>query len=217
MPMVVRTLLACALFSATDAYSLTPGAIARPRAAVRPAIHTVEVPAARTALSMLPARVPSLRMEAEAVKETTARSLAKAVGWRFTAGVVTAITSMIFTGSLATAASIVGWDLCSKSVTMFLGERLWNKSDWGKDEGGDSVKRSVAKALAWRAFAATNTLFAAFVLTKGKAGAAGKIAGTDSIVKTILFYFYERFWAVVPWGKILPDSLPAPAEVPAEA
>ena len=32
------------------------------------------------------------------------------------------------------------------------------------------------------------------MLTKGKAGVAGKIAGTDSIVKTVLFYFYERAW-----------------------
>merc|ERR1719502_485637 len=126
----------------------------------------------------------ALRMAEDAVvvKETTTRSLVKAVGWRFTAGVVTAATSFFFTGSLAMAASIVGWDLCSKSVTMFLGERLWNNVDWGKDEGGDTQQRSIAKALAWRAFAATNTLFASIVLTKGKAGVAGKIAGTDSIV-----------------------------------
>merc|ERR1719472_608584 len=89
---------------------------------------------------------------------------------------------------------------------MFLGERLWNNVNWGKDSGGDTQKRSVAKALAWRAFAATNTLLASIVLTKGKAGVAGKIAGTDSVVKTILFYFYERFWAVVPWGKYYIES-----------
>merc|ERR1719231_1166298 len=115
-----------------------------------------------------------------AVKETALRSAVKAIGWRFTAGVVTAITSYIFTKSLAMAASIVGWDLCSKSVTMFLGERIWNNFDWGKSEGADTQKRSLAKALAWRGFAATNTLFASIVLTKGKAGVAGKIAGADT-------------------------------------
>jgi uncharacterized membrane protein len=120
--------------------------------------------------------------------------IAQAIGWRFTAGVVTAITSLIYTKSLAVAASIVGWDLCSKSVTMFIGERLWNKVDWGKEDGADSSQRSLAKAIAWRIFAATNTLFAAVVLTKGKAGVAGKIAGTDSVIKTVLFYFYERVW-----------------------
>ena len=69
---------------------------------------------------------------------------------RFTAGVVTACTSMVYTGSLATAASIVGWDLVSKSATMFIGERLWNKVEWGKDGKSDSAKRSLAKAIAWR-------------------------------------------------------------------
>lgn len=136
--------------------------------------------------------------------ETPARSLVKAAGWRFTAGIVTAISSFVFTGSLATAASIVGWDLISKSGTMFLGERLWNKVQWGKSDtagGGDTSKRSLAKALAWRAFAACNTLFASIVLTKGKAGVASKIAGADTVVKTVLFYFYERAWSVIPWGK----------------
>ena len=134
-------------------------------------------------------------------KETSVRSAVKAIGWRFTAGVVTAITSYIFTKSLAAAAAIVGWDLCSKSVTMFIGERIWNKFDWGKEKGADSSKRSLAKAIAWRIFAACNTFVGATLLSKGKAGVAGKIAGSDSVVKTILFYYYERLWAVIAWGK----------------
>ena len=143
-------------------------------------------------------------METGPFSETPVRSFVKAAGWRFTAGVVTAITSMIYTGSLETAAAIVGWDLFSKSITMFLGERLWNNVQWGREETGDSAKRSLAKAIAWRIFAACNTFFAAIVLNKGKEGAmgvAGKIAGTDSVFKTILFYFYERVWAIVSWGK----------------
>merc|ERR1719313_2898728 len=99
---------------------------------------------------------------------------------------------MIYTGSLETAAAIVGWDLFSKSITMFLGERLWNNVEWGREETGDSAKRSLAKAIAWRIFAASNTFF-------GAMGVAGKIAGTDSVFKTILFYFYERVWSIVSW------------------
>lgn len=138
------------------------------------------------------------------MKETPVRSATKAVGWRITAGIVTAITSYIFTGSLAMAASIVGWDLGTKSITMFIGERLWNNVEWGKDgdSGADSSQRSLAKAIAWRIFAACNTFFAAVVLSKGKAGVAGKIAGSDSVVKTVLFYFYERAWATIAWGKV---------------
>ena len=84
---------------------------------------------------------------------------------------------------------------------MFIGERIWNKFDWGKEKGADSSKRSLAKAIAWRIFAACNTFVGATLLSKGKAGVAGKIAGSDSVVKTILFYYYERLWAVIAWGK----------------
>jgi len=195
-----------ALCASSTAFSLVPRAGISQRAS--PALTARAVGLASPALPLAAsprAAFPGPVMMA-AVKETSTRSLVKAVGWRFTAGVVTATTSMIFTGSLATAASIVGWDLCSKSVTMFLGERIWNNFDWGKTEKGDSNQRSLAKAIAWRIFAATNTLFAALVLTKGKAGAASKIAGTDSIVKTILFYFYERVWAVIGWGKYLAEE-----------
>jgi len=156
-------------------------------------------------------RTASLQM-ASVVKETSLRSFVKAAGWRFTAGVVTAASSYFFTGSLAMAASIVGWDLISKSGTMFIGERLWNNVKWGKGKSGDSSQRSLAKALAWRLFAACNTLFAATVLTKGKAGVASKIAGSDSVVKTVLFFFYERAWAKVPWGKFTVEEADEEAE-----
>jgi uncharacterized membrane protein len=159
-------------------------------------------------------RAASLQM-ATVIKETSIRSFVKAAGWRFTAGLVTAASSYFFTGSLAMAASIVGWDLISKSGTMFIGERLWNNVKWGKGEKGDSSQRSLAKALAWRLFAACNTLFAATVLTKGKAGVASKIAGSDSVVKTVLFFFYERAWAKVPWGKF--EEAEAAPEAEADA
>jgi len=145
------------------------------------------------------------------VKETNMRSAVKAVGWRITAGIVTAFTSYFFTGSLAAAAAIVGWDLCSKSVTMFIGERLWNRSNIGRGEKADSKQRSLIKALAWRAFAAVNTFIGATLLNKGNASVAGKIAGSDSIVKTVLFYFYERMWSGISWGTTPADEEPAPA------
>ena len=89
---------------------------------------------------------------------------------------------------------------------MFIGERIWNRFDWGKEKGADSSKRSLAKAIAWRIFAAFNTFVGATLLNKGNAGVAGKIAGSDSIVKTVLFFYYERAWALVAWGKITAEE-----------
>ena len=213
-------MLRASLLISLSLLALTNGfAPLQPRLAVPASARLAPRPAAqlpivqRSCSSPAASRVchaPAMMSEA-AVTETSARSAVKAVGWRFTAGIVTACTSLFFTGSLATMYAIVGWDLFSKSITMFIGERLWNNVDWGKDKDaqGDSAQRSLAKAIAWRIFAATNTFFAAAVLSKGSAGAAGKIAGSDSVIKTFLFFFYERAWAKVPWGKVVVDEASA--------
>lgn len=132
--------------------------------------------------------------------ETTIRSAVKAFLWRMVAGSVTFITSLQFSGSIKTALSIVGSDFFSKAFTMFIGERLMNKSQAGRKSGSDAVGRSLAKALIWRLFAICNTLTMAFFIAKDLS-IASKIAGSDAIFKTALMFIYERVWANIQWGK----------------
>eukprot|EP00568_Trieres_chinensis_P015723 CAMPEP_0183328112 /NCGR_PEP_ID=MMETSP0160_2-20130417/84114_1 /TAXON_ID=2839 ORGANISM="Odontella Sinensis, Strain Grunow 1884" /NCGR_SAMPLE_ID=MMETSP0160_2 /ASSEMBLY_ACC=CAM_ASM_000250 /LENGTH=290 /DNA_ID=CAMNT_0025496271 /DNA_START=113 /DNA_END=985 /DNA_ORIENTATION=+ len=132
--------------------------------------------------------------------ETTLRSAVKSMMWRVIAGTVTLITSLRFSGSLATALGIVGGDFFSKALTMFMGERLMNKSKAGRTTGSDGVGRSLAKALIWRLFAICNTLTMSLVVAKDLS-IASKIAGSDAVFKTALMFFYERAWAEVVWGK----------------
>ena len=132
--------------------------------------------------------------------ETTARSAVKALMWRVIAGSVTFITSFKFSGSIATALSIVGSDFLSKAFTMFIGERLMNKSQAGRTSGSDGAGRSLMKALVWRLFAICNTLTMAIFIAKD-ISIASKIAGSDAIFKTALMFVYERVWAKVEWGK----------------
>lgn len=132
--------------------------------------------------------------------ETTARSAVKALLWRVIAGSVTFITSLKFSGSIATALSIVGSDFLSKSFTMFIGERLMNKSQAGRKSGADGAGRSLMKALVWRVFAICNTLTMAIFIAKD-ISIASKIAGSDAIFKTALMFVYERVWAKIEWGK----------------
>lgn len=135
-----------------------------------------------------------------AFSETTARSAVKALMWRVIAGSVTFITSYRFSGSIATALSIVASDFLSKAATMFFGERLMNKSQAGRKSGSDGAGRSLTKALVWRLFAICNTLTMAIFIAKD-ISIASKIAGSDAIFKTALMYFYERVWAKIEWGK----------------
>jgi uncharacterized membrane protein len=132
--------------------------------------------------------------------ETTARSAVKAMMWRVVAGSVTFMTTLKFSGNVGYALKVVGSDFFSKAATMFIGERLMNKSSAGRKGGADAVGRSVAKALIWRMFAICNTLAVCFFVSKDFS-MASKIAGSDAIFKTFLMIGYERIWATVEWGK----------------
>lgn len=133
-------------------------------------------------------------------KETALRSAVKAFCWRLIAGSITFATTLKFSGSMSAAFKVVGADFFSKSFTMFLGERLMNKSQAGRKQGGDAAGRSLAKALIWRLFAIANTLTMAIFISKDLS-VASKIASTDAVFKTALMFFYERVWARIDWGK----------------
>ncbi|CAM9623028.1 unnamed protein product [Discosporangium mesarthrocarpum] len=143
---------------------------------------------------------PNTPSEKPTYGETTARSVVKALTWRVTAAVVTLVSGIVFSGSMKTAMSIVGSDFITKSGFMFVGERVWNKVKWGQGAKGDSNQRSLAKAVLWRVFAAANTLFCGAILAKDLS-VASKIAGSDTFFKTGLFFFNERIWNQIKWGK----------------
>ena len=138
--------------------------------------------------------------EPPAFTETTLRSAVKAFIWRIIAGSVTFVTTLKFSGSVSQALQVVGADFFSKAFTMFIGERLMNKSQKGRKGGGDAAGRSLAKALIWRLFAICNTLTMAIFVAKD-ISIASKIASTDAVFKTALMFFYERVWARINWGK----------------
>jgi uncharacterized membrane protein len=132
--------------------------------------------------------------------ESPLRSAVKAILWRIIAGGITFMTSLKFSGDITTALKIVGSDFFSKVATMFIGERLMNKSQAGRNSGSDSARRSMVKALVWRAFAVVNTLVASLFFAKDFR-MASKIAGSDAIFKTFLMFLYERMWSNIEWGK----------------
>ena len=194
--------------AAPELLAVTP-AIARARIATREEqISALEaelaqlraaVAADRSALRELqagPAAAP------RAFRETAGRSLVKAFGWRVTAGFVTFCSSMYFTRRLATALAIVASDFLSKAGTMFVGERLFNRVKAGRGAGGESLSRSIAKALIWRAVAFVNTMVVSGAIV-GSAGVGSLIAATDSVFKTTLMVGYDQMWNRVDWGKEL--------------
>ena len=60
--------------------------------------------------------------------------------------------------------------------------------------------RSLAKAISWRATGSLDTFIVAVLIT-GSSKVAGSVALAEILTKTLIYYFHERVWAVIPWGK----------------
>ena len=63
-----------------------------------------------------------------------------------------------------------------------------------------SKQRSALKALTWRVIGTADTFFISWVITKEPV-TAGAIASFEVFTKTILYYFHERGWNKVKWGR----------------
>ena len=74
------------------------------------------------------------------------------------------------------------------------------KSTYKEDSVGEKPIRSVAKALSWRVVGTLDTLVVSYVLT-GEMKLAASIASVDFVTKLILYFFHERLWNVIKWGK----------------
>jgi uncharacterized membrane protein len=68
--------------------------------------------------------------------------------------------------------------------------------------------RSLVKAVTWRMVGSLDTFMLSFIIARlfhqGVAHAAtmaGSIASVETVTKVLLFYFHERVWARVPWGR----------------
>jgi uncharacterized membrane protein len=64
----------------------------------------------------------------------------------------------------------------------------------------DAHHRSLAKAVSWRITGSIDTFVLSFLIT-GSIKIAGSISAVEVITKIVLFYFHERIWGMVSWGK----------------
>ena len=62
-------------------------------------------------------------------------------------------------------------------------------------------RRLFAKAFSWRVVASTDTFLISWLIT-GKLSFAGTITLLEILTKTFLYYFHERGWNKIKWGRI---------------
>jgi|TARA_B110000967_G_scaffold150994_1_gene154960 uncharacterized membrane protein len=87
---------------------------------------------------------------------------------------------------------------------MILNQIIFSKKTQSKgfedDKISDKPLRSVTKALSWRLIGTLDTLVVSYVVT-GEIGLATSIASVDFLTKLILYFFHERIWNKINWGK----------------
>ena len=64
----------------------------------------------------------------------------------------------------------------------------------------EKIKRSLAKTISWRIIGTLDTLLLSWIIT-GEASLAFTIASVEFASKMILYFFHERAWNNIKWGK----------------
>lgn len=64
----------------------------------------------------------------------------------------------------------------------------------------DTHSRSFAKALSWRVTGTIDTMIISLVIT-GSIKLAAAIGATEVVTKSLLYYFHERAWLRIPYGR----------------
>lgn len=84
---------------------------------------------------------------------------------------------------------------------MFI-DQIFNKlrSKENTRNGGERHSRSFIKALSWRAFGTLDTIIISWIIA-GDLTIAFSIGLFELITKTFLYYFHERVWNSIKWGK----------------
>ena len=60
--------------------------------------------------------------------------------------------------------------------------------------------RSLVKGISWRALGTGDTILISYLIT-GHFGQAFSIGGIELVSKFALYYFHERTWMRIPWGR----------------
>lgn len=64
----------------------------------------------------------------------------------------------------------------------------------------EALKRSVLKTVSWRVIGTLDTILIAYLIT-GTINHALSIGGIELVSKMILYFFHERSWNKIKWGK----------------
>ena len=79
-------------------------------------------------------------------------------------------------------------------------KRNKEQSTYTKDSTSESPKRSVVKSIRWRIVGTLDTILISWAVT-GTLSMAFSIGLVELVTKMVLYFFHERIWNSIKWGK----------------
>lgn len=64
----------------------------------------------------------------------------------------------------------------------------------------ENIKRSIVKTISWRVIGTLATVTISYIIT-GTLALAFSIGGIELVSKMVLYFFHERAWNNLKWGK----------------
>ena len=104
------------------------------------------------------------------------------------------VLSWVITGDLKAGMQIGLADIVIKMILYYLHERAWFKSSIS-----NSNTRHLFKTITWRLIGTLSTIILSFWIW-GDSTQSFQIGGAETLTKTILYYFHEKFWYRLSFG-----------------
>ncbi|WP_298513733.1 DUF2061 domain-containing protein [uncultured Kordia sp.] len=83
---------------------------------------------------------------------------------------------------------------------MILNQIVRNKTSYRADISSEKPLRSFVKSISWRMIGTLDTILISWLVT-GTLEMAFTIGSIEMITKMILYFFHERLWNIIKWGK----------------
>jgi uncharacterized membrane protein len=83
---------------------------------------------------------------------------------------------------------------------MILSQNIVHKTSFEKDKTSEKPIRSIVKSLSWRIVGTLDTILISWLVT-GALSVAFSIGAIELITKMVLYFFHERVWNAIKWGK----------------
>ena len=83
---------------------------------------------------------------------------------------------------------------------MILEQLITDKKNYKSDKISENPIRSFVKSVSWRVIGTIDTVLISWLIT-GELALAFSIGSIELVTKMVLYFFHERIWNKIKWGK----------------